>query len=415
MERVIIHSDMNSCYASIECSLNPELKGKPVAVGGSVEDRHGIILAKTAEAKKYGVKTAEAIWQAKIKCPDLIVVEPHFDWYVKYFKLARKIYARYTDKIEPMGLDEAWCDLTGSIRLFGSVDRITDEIRDAFKNELGITVSIGVSYNKIFAKLGSDLADVDSVVKINKENFKDDIWSLPVGTMMGVGRKTAKKLESYCIKTIGDLARCNPDWLQKVFGVIGADIWNFANGFDNSPVMTDGYSAPIKSVGHGITCTMDLVNADEVWKVFLYLSQDVSKRLRGADLFATGVQISVRDNKFLTRQFQCELPFSTQSATEIAKTAIALFHKNYTWNYDVRAVSVRAINLKKANEPLQLSFYSDFKKHEKQKKIDDTVMDLRRRFGDGVIFNACLMTETKTPREQKGKDSFALRDYNRIK
>ncbi len=397
MERVIIHSDMNSCYASIECALNPELRGKAVAVGGSVEDRHGIILAKTQQAKKFDVKTGEAIWQAKQKCPDLIVVPPHFDQYIKYFRLAHNIYGRYTDRIEPMGLDEAWCDITGSLKLFGGTEQITRQIRESFKNELGITVSIGVSFNKIFAKLGSDLADVDSVREISKDSFKKDIWNLPSSAMMGVGRKTAKKLSGYGIETIGDIARCSPEWLKLVLGVTGVDLWNFANGYDNSPVAQAGYSAPVKSIGHGITCTMDLVDANEVWKVFLYLSQDVSRRLRQEQLVASGVQISVRDSQFSTRLFQCELPFSSQSATEIAQTAISLFNKNYRWNYDVRAVSVKAINLRRVGEPCQLSFYQDFKKHEKQQRIDDAVMDIRRRFGENVIFNACLMEEKKVP------------------
>lgn len=411
MERVIIHSDMNSCYASIECSLNPELKGKPVAVGGSVEDRHGIILAKTEQAKVCGVTTGEPIWQAKNKCPDLIVIKPHFDKYLKYFRLAHDIYARYTDKIEPMGLDEAWLDLTGSILLFGSAQRIIDEIRESFKNELGLTVSVGLSYNKIFAKLGSDLAEKDGVYKITRENYKDEIWTLPAGAMMGVGRKTAKKLSSYGIKTIGDLAQSSPEWLEAVFGVIGKDMWTFANGLDNSRVMPDGYSPPVKSIGHGITCTADLVDTYEVWKVFLSLSQNVSKRLRQAGLSASGVQISVRDNKLLTRQFQCETPYVTQSATEIAQTAIDLFAKNYNWNYDVRAVSVRAINLVAENEPVQLSFYNDYKKHEKQKKIDDTVMDLRRRFGENAVFNGCLLTENKIPGHNKHKVPLPMRMY----
>ncbi len=411
MERVIIHSDMNSCYASIECSLNPELKGKPVAVGGSVEERHGIILAKTAEAKAYGVVTGEPVWQAKQKCPDLIVVKPHFDRYLKYFRLAHEIYARYTDKIEPMGLDESWCDLTGSIMLFGSAERIVNEIRESFKNELGITVSVGISYNKIFAKLGSDLADNDGIYEITKDNYKEKVWILPAGAMMGVGRKTAKKLSSYGIKTIGDIALSSPLWLERIFGIQGNEIWAFANGFDTSRVMPDGYSAPIKSIGHGITCTADLVSADEVWKVFLSLSQNVSKRLREAGLSAGGVQISVKDNKLLSRQFQCEIPFLTQSATEIAQTAIDLFSKNYNWNYDVRAVSVRAINLKNETEPVQLSFYDDYRKHEKQKKIDDAVMDLRRRFGENAVFNCCLLTENKIPGHNKDKVPLPMRMY----
>ncbi len=284
MERVIIHSDMNSCYASIECSLNPELKGKAVAVGGSVEDRHGIILAKTEQAKMCGVKTGEPIWQAKNKCPDLIVVRPHFESYLKYFSLAHDIYARYTDKIEPMGLDEAWCDLTGSIRLFGSAERIVDEIRESFKDELGLTVSVGISYNKIFAKLGSDLAANDSVYRITQEDYREKVWGLPAGAMMGVGRRTGARLASYGIKTIGDVACTSPEWLAKVFGAAGREMWIFANGLDSSRVMTGGYCPPVKSIGHGITCTADLVCTEEVWKVFLALSQDVSKRLRNASL-----------------------------------------------------------------------------------------------------------------------------------
>ncbi len=395
---------MNSCYASIECSLNPELKGKAVAVGGSVENRHGIILAKTPEAKKYGVTTGEAIWQAKRKCPELIVVEPHFDIYAKYSRLAREIYRRFTDRIEPMGLDEAWCDITGSILMFGSVQNITDEIRRAFREELGITVSIGVSYNKIFAKLGSDLAGCDEVVTITEENYKDIVWPLPVSAIMGVGKNTAAKLNSYAIKTVGDLAGRPPEWLRLVFGVHGEDMWRYANGFDASRVAPDGYEREVKSIGHGITCKADLVNDDEVWKVFLALSQDVSKRLKKDKLEATAIQICVRDNDLVNLQCQGELSLPTQSALELAKKALELFKNNYNWRRDVRALTVRAINLQQENTPLQLDLSGEYKKSEKQKKIDDTVMSLRERFGSDAVFNCCLMTEEKAP-DMEGKKS----------
>ena len=397
MEKIIIHSDMNSCYASVECSLNPALRGKPVAVGGSEEHRHGIILAKSEEAKKYGVKTGEPLWQAKRKCPDLIIVEPHFEQYIKYSRLAHDIYARYTDKIEPMGLDEVWCDITGSIKAFGSKEVICEEIRTAFKEELGVTVSIGVSFNKIFAKLGSDLAGKDAVYEITKDDFKEKVWKLPATAIMGVGRSTGETLLRYGIKTIGELAECDPKWLRTVFGVVGNDLWKYANGLDSSRVMPDGYRQPIKSIGHGVTCSVDLVSGDEVWKVFLSLSQDVSRQLKKNGLEATGVQIGVRDNQFMTRQFQCETDFATQSATEIARTAMKLFEKNYSWVYDVRAVTVRAINLQKEGTPYQLDFLSDTESHERQKKIDDTVLALRERYGTDAIFNCCLMTEDKIP------------------
>ncbi len=397
MERIIIHSDMNSCYASVECSLNPELKGKPVAVGGSEENRHGIILAKSEEAKKYGVKTGETIWKAKQKCPDLIIIEPHFEQYIKYSKLAHQIYARYTDRIEPMGLDEVWCDLTGSIKAFGSVENICKEIREAFKNELGITVSIGVSFNKIFAKLGSDLAGKDSVCFITAEDFKEKIWHLPATAIMGVGRSTGETLRRYGINTIGELAACDSEWLKEVFGVTGYDLWKYANGFDNSQVMPDGYSYPIKSIGHGTTCSSDLVNRQEVWEVFLSLAQSVSKQLKENQLEATGVQIAVRDNRFVTKQFQKNTDFATQSATEIARTAIELFDKNYTWANDVRAVSIRAINLQQEGSCFQLDFLKDYAGHERQKKIDDAVLNIRNKFGNNAIFNCCLMTAEKIP------------------
>lgn len=411
MERIIIHSDMNSCYASIECSLNPELRGKAVAVGGSEESRHGIILAKTPEAKRFGVLTGEALWQARQKCPDLIIVPAHFDVYMKYSKLAHEIYARYTDKIEPMGLDEAWCDITGSILAFGGKDKIVKEISEAFKSELGITVSIGVSYNKIFAKLGSDLADCDGVYEISKSDFKDKVWPLNVGAIMGVGRKTASKLNSYGVKTIGELAACSPEWLKMIFGVVGLDMWKYANGLDDSRVMSDGYAPISKSIGHGITCQADLVDANEVWKVFLSLSQSVSEKLKKEQLEACAVQIGIRDTRLVTRQFQCELSVATQSPFEIAKAALSLFSENYSWEYDVRALTVRAINLRNTDSPFQFDLSEDYQKHEKQKVIDDTVLDLRRRFGDKAIFNCCLMTEKKMPDMTGKKSPLPMRMY----
>lgn len=411
MERIIIHSDMNSCYASIECSLNPELKGKPVAVGGSVEDRHGIILAKTAEAKKFGVTTGEAIWQAQRKCPDLIVVPPHFDIYAEYSALARDIYRRYTDEIEPMGLDEAWCDITGSILLFGSAKNITNGIRKAFKEELGITVSIGVSFNKIFAKLGSDLAGTDEVVTITKENYKDVVWPLEVGAIMGVGRKTAEKLRSYGISTVGDLAVRDIKDLHFLLGVVGDDLWRYANGYDDSRVMKDGYMRDVKSIGHGVTCREDLINDEEVWLGFLKLCQDISRRLRKEKLAARGVQIAVRDSFLMTKQFQCETVYPTQSATEIAKTAFKLFKDNYRWRNNVRALSVRAINLCDEDAPVQLDLSGEYKQHDRQKSIDDATFMLREKFGSDAVFNCSVMMEKKMPDMQGKKSPLPIRMF----
>lgn len=397
MERVILHSDLNACYASIECMLNPELRGKPVAVAGNVEDRHGIILAKSQEAKVCGVKTGEAIWEAKQKCRDLITVAPHYDEYIRYSNLVRDIYRRYTDLIEPFGLDEAWLDVTGSQRLFGTGEQIANDIREVVKYELGLTVSVGVSFNKVFAKLGSDLKKPDAVTVITRDDFREKLWHLPANEMIGIGRATYKKLKGFGIHTIGELAACRQEWVTRQFGKCGTELWMFANGLDSSRVKPDGYRAPIKSIGHGITCSADLVDANEVWRVFLSLSQDVNRRLSHYSLKAAGVQITVKDCNLFSRQFQKKLPIATQSATELARAAIELFTANYRWNYDVRAVTVRAIDLIDADTPAQLDFFSDMKKHEKMQKIDDTVLELRRRFGKDAIFNACLMQEEKIP------------------
>lgn len=414
MERIIIHSDMNSCYASIECSLNPELWGKPVAVGGSAEDRHGIILAKSEEAKKCGVKTGEVIWQAQRKCPELIILPARFDIYQKYSRLAGSIYSDYSDRVEPMGMDEAWCDLTGVVKNFDEAKKVAEEIKARFKNELGITVSIGVSFNKIFAKLGSDLASRDAYTVITPDNFKSMVWPLKAGAMMGVGRNTAKKLSDYGINTIGQIAACSEEWLHVVFGVAGISMWKYANGLDNSEVMKKDDNPPAKSIGHGITCKEDLTDNSQVWLVLLSLAQNVSKRLYEENKLASAIQIAVRNSQLSTKQFQCELSASTQSAFEMAKTAFSLFEKNYSWYYNVRALSIRAINLKNENMPFQILFDDNYEKHERQKKIDDTVLGLRKRYGDDAVFNCSLMMEDKMPFKENEKAVPFMKSYKRI-
>lgn len=405
MERVILHSDLNACYASIECMLNPELRGKPVAVGGSAEARHGIILAKSQEAKICGVKTGEALWQAKQKCPGLIIVEPHFDQYRRFSRYAHEIYLRYTDLVEPFGLDECWLDVTGSTHIFGSGEKIANEIRETIKAELGLTVSVGVSFNKVFAKLGSDMKKPDAVTCIPRGGFKEKIWPLPASDILGVGRSTAKKLESYGILTIGDIAKTDAAFLHKILGKCGGELWSYANGLDSSRVKSYDLEIPAKSIGHGVTCQSDLVTADEVWKVMLELSQDISKRLKESKLSAKAVQIGIRNNQLETKQFQAVIPFATQSAIEIAREGFRLFRENYTWKHNVRAVTVRAIELQSENAPDQLDLFGNCETHDKQEKIDNTVMDIRRRFGDKAIFNCCLMTEEKIPH---GKNEVAV-------
>lgn len=396
-ERTILHSDMNCFYASVEMMLDPSLRGKPVAVCGSTENRHGIVLAKSELAKKAGVKTGMVNWEARQLCPGLIMVKPQYDQYLKYSELARNIYQRYTDQVEPYGMDECWLDVTGSRSVCGDGMKIAESIRQEIKEELGLTVSIGVSYNKIFAKLGSDMKKPDAVTEIPKASFQEKVWPLPASDLLFVGRATAAKFNSYGIHTIGDIAATDPDFLKRLLGVNGLQLWRYAAGMDDTPVMHKDFVSPIKSVGHGITCVADLLDDEEVWKVMLELSQDVGHRLRLHKLKATGVQISIRSNDLGYRQYQAPLSLSTQSPMMIAKKAHAIFLANYRWSTPVRAVTVRAINLIPQGTPEQIDLFTDMRRVEKAEKLDDCIEEIRRRFGKRAVFQACLLGDLKMP------------------
>ncbi len=380
---------MNNFYASVECMLNPELRDKCVAVAGSVEERSGIILAKNYAAKAFGVQTGEAIWQARQKCKDLVVVRPHYEQYLKFSRLAREIYSRYTDKIEPYGMDENWLCLTGS-GIFGTAEEIAEEIRKTIKFELGLTISIGVSFNKIFAKLGSDMKKPDAITVITKENFKEKIWHLPANELLGVGRATNKILQKYYINTIGDLANCSEELLRLKLGVNGVRLKAFANGLDTSVVTHSDYTPTIKSIGHGTTTVRDLENSAEVWCVMLELVQSIAKKLRKHKKRAGGIAISIRNNELVTKEWQKKLEVPTQSGSNLARNAFELFHKSYKWECDVRSVTVRAINLIEENQPIQLGFFADYNKVEKQEKLDLAIESIRNRFGKDAIRNAVL-------------------------
>ena len=404
MERTILHCDMNNFYASVECMLNPSLRGHPVAVGGDVENRHGIILAKNYEAKKFGIQTGEALWQAKQKCPKLIIVPPHYEEYLKYSRLAHSIYADYTDLIEPYGMDEVWMDVTGSTKAFGSGEVIANTLRERIKYELGLTISVGVSFCKVFAKLGSDMNKPDAVTVIPKDNFRDIIWDLPASDMLGVGRSTEKFLSSYGIHTIGQLANAYPDLMQRKLGKNGMVLLAFANGEDRSKVAPQDYEPPMKSIGHGITTMQDLENNAEVWNIMLALTQDIGHKLRVYNKNAAGVAIYIRyieDKQIAGKQWQCQLPVRTHSAAIIAKEAYRLFEHSYDWEYPIRSVTVRAINLCSQDLPEQLQFFSDAATVERKEKLETAIEDIRRRFGKYSIQPACLCQNIKMPTDRE--------------
>lgn len=400
-DRCILHSDMNCFYASVEMMMNPALKNVPMVVCGAAENRQGIILTKNEPAKKYGIKTGMVNWEAQKLCPELVLVHPHYDLYLKYSELARALYAEYTDLVEPFGMDECWLDLSKNVRSFDEGIAIAEQIRERVKEELGLTVSIGVSYNKIFAKLGSDMKKPDAVTVIRPSDMQSRIWPLPASELLYVGRATTRRLEKYGILTIGDLANTQPDYLRHIFGVNGEKIWRFANGTDTSRVMNIREVNPIGSIGHGVTCTSDLVNDTEVFRVLLSLSQDLGHRLMLHGLTAGGVQLSVRKNDLQFLQFQTRLPYLTRSPSELTHFAMALFQKHYEWDGPVRALTIRATHLQAADQPQQLHLDQDDRKYKRSEKLLGAVEEIRRRFGDDAITMACLLEEDKIPRDHR--------------
>ena len=389
--RAILHCDLNNFYASVACHDNPNLCGHPVAVCGNVEERHGIILAKNYLAKNFNVRTAETVWQAKQKCPTLILVPPDFERYLYFSKNARAIYERYTDQIEPFGIDECWLDVTGSRRLFGDEIVIANAIKNQIKTELGLTISVGVSFNKIFAKIGSDLKKPDAVSIISPESFKKIVWPLDVSVMIGIGRATERQLHELGIFTIGDLAMSNFQSLKFRLGKSGVALWHFANGLDNS-VVAQSDSTPIpKSIGRSVTCPRDLCANSDVWPVLLRLGEDVAQNLRKNKLEAGSIQISLRTCDLETSEFQSPLAHPTALTKIIAESGMKLFSQSYTWEKPLRLVGIRAINLQPACLQYQFCMFDDYRQELKLEKIDNSIDALRERFGANIICRASLL------------------------
>ncbi len=402
MERVILHIDMNNCYASIECKLNPELKDKCVAVAGSTEDRHGIILAKNEKAKSFGVMTGEAIWQAKKKCPELITVPPRYNEYIKHSKAARRIYSDYTDKIEPFGIDECWIDITGLWRRGKQADgkEIADEIRRRIKESLGITVSVGVSFNKIFAKLGSDMKKPDAVTVITpegKDGFKEKVFPLDVGELLYVGKATKKKLNSKGIFTIGELAQTSPALLKSWLGKWGEYLWIYANGLDRTPVESDGHRPLAKSVSNGTTAYRDLENDNDVKITVFALAENIASRLRAINSKCETVSVSIKNKMLYTYSRQTKLAFPTDDAYVIASAALSLYKKSYNWaaGNPIRAISVCAAELVDSESDYQTSIFEQSNENKKHEALNKTIDVLRNKYGYQTIRRAITICDNR--------------------
>lgn len=393
MERVILHCDCNSFYASVETVLNPSLASVPMAVCGDPKSRHGIILAKNEKAKKFGIKTAETIWQARRKCPDLVLVLPHHDEYKKYSRRVNLIYQRITDMVEPFGIDESWLDVTGSQQLFGSGFEIAERLRREVFEQTGLTISVGVSFNKVFAKLGSDYKKPNATTVIDRENWQKTVFPLPVESLLFVGESTKNQLNDLYIKTIGDLARTEKSLVVKRLGKLGSQLHDYANGLDDSPVKRFDEPREIKTIGNGMTFSRDLVGFEEAHVGISSLCDEVATRLRQHALCAQTIQLQLKDTQLKVISRQKPLQYATALSAELTDGAMQLLYAVYDGRSPVRMITVTAANLIPAEQAAQqLSLFEQQpQKREKLHRLESAIDSVREKFGRNAISTGAVI------------------------
>ena len=389
MDRVIFHCDLNSFYASVELLEHPELCNRPVAVCGDPKSRHGIILAKNEPAKKYKVQTAETIWQARRKCPDLVLLPAHHWKYRVYSGKVNRIYERYTDLVEPFSIDESWLDVTGTLHLFGGNGKaLADEIRRVVREELGLTLSVGVSFNKVFAKMGSDYKKPDATTVITRENFRQLVWPLPVTDLLFVGKAAANVLNGYGIRTIGDLARFDRDSLGRILGKGGYTLHDYATGREHAPVLPAREMPGPKSVGNGLTYPRNLTGWEELRTALSELADEVAARLRKHGLKATTLQLTIRDPSFKDICRQKRLSAPTYVSRDLTQCAMELAYAAWQEQAPVRALTITAQNLveeKDAGEQLDLFAAGSIPRRDKLEKLEKAMDSIRDRYGRSAI------------------------------
>lgn len=389
-DRVIFHCDCNSFYASVELLSHPELRDVPVAVCGDPENRHGIILAKNEPAKRFGIQTAETVYSALRKCPNLTLLPPHHDRYRAKGRQVNAIYARYTDRVEPFGIDESWLDMTGTWRLFGaSPKEVADQIRRVVREETGLTLSVGVSFNKVFAKLGSDYKKPYATTVIGPDDFKRIVWPLPVESLLYVGRATQKTLAGLGVRNIGQLAGADPGQLQQALGKLGGELRRYALGEDDAPVRTAGEQPEVKSVGNNMTFRRNLVSRDDVVTGVTALSDEVAARLRAHGLLCTVVQVLIKDTDLRSITRQAPVPAPTHLARDIARAALALVDKNWPAGKPIRMLSVTAMGLTDGTDARQLSLLEpEPQSDEKREHLEKSLDAIRKKYGKTSIASA---------------------------
>ncbi|MEI7884168.1 MAG: DNA polymerase IV [Clostridia bacterium] len=407
MERTILHCDCNGFYASVECILNPLLVDVPMAVAGNPDSRHGIILAKNELAKKYGIQTAETIWQARKKCPNLVLVPPQHHQYAKYSRLVNEIYGEFSDLVEPFGIDESWLDVTGMYKILGSGSEIADKIRATVKKKLGLTISVGVSFNKIFAKLGSDYKKPDATTIISKNNYQSIVFPLPVNQLLYVGKVATVTLARLNITTIGELANSKKELIAGCLGKMGEMIWEYANGIEDSPVKPAGESREIKSIGNGMTFKRNLLGIEDIRLGINALADEVAWRMRKSGLKCETLQVTIKDVELKTISRQKKLAVPTHLAKELAQAALELVLSAWKLDVPVRMLTITAANLLSANSiPSQLEMFANSATlaKEKQEKLESTMDTIRSKYGKGAITMASIMQNDLGIHEYKAEE-----------
>ena len=388
-DRIILHCDLNCFFASVELLDKPALQNVPVAVCGDPASRHGIILAKNEPAKRLGVQTAETVWQARQKCPHLILLPPHHSLYADYSRRVNTIYGQYTDLVEPFGIDESWLDVTGSLHLFGGDARqLADGIRARLRQELGLTISVGVSFNKVFAKLGSDYKKPDATTVISRENWRDIVWPLPVGDLLFVGRAAKRTLAQFGVETIGQLAACKPEMLEQLMGKAGIQLYRYANGLDDAPVRPQHEQEPVKSVGNSTTFPENLTRWEQVRGGLQMLSDSVAARLRQQGLYCGGVSVGVRDAQFRTVSRQMRLPGPTHLMRDIYNAALELTGQIWKAPTPIRLLSVTALYITdSADSYQQLDLLAGDapRRDQRQEHLESAMDAIRGKFGKDAI------------------------------
>ena len=392
MESLYLHLDMNNFYASVECAERPELRDQPVAVAGDPKKRHGVVLAKNQIAKAYGVKTGDTLWEAQLKAPGIVFVPPRFDKYDKISKRMFGICNNFTCYVEPFGPDECWLDCSETVGLFGSGESIADALRERVRRELGITASVGVSFTKMFAKLGSDMKKPDGTTVISPADYREKVWPLSAEDLCGVGRRTYEKLRKMNLPRIGDLANSDERVIAKTFGKVGIDLRKTARGEEIGDVREAVVKRDVKSVGHGLTAMRDLTTWDDFATLIYYLSELISARLRKNNYKARGIYVGARAWSLAHRGKQTTLPYPVNSSADIAEAAISLLRTFYD-DEPLRSIDVSTFMLSPADAPLQLSFLDDSRKSAKSEKLDKTIENLRLKYGKNSVLRACHMQQ----------------------